>query len=1227
MPSASAFKGTARFEPKSCLGAGGMGIVYEVFDREIARRVALKTLRHMTPQRLLRFKAEFRALRDIRHPNLVRLGELYEQQGQWFFTMELLEGAELLERLGRQAPELQTAPLPDLVTSEADYRTTAGQAVDGARLRHAFAQLFGALAALHAAGKIHRDVKPSNIWLADDDRLVLLDFGLAIDEGSTTVEGAGTAAYMAPEQAAGQLVSPAADCYAAGVVLFEALTGRRPFIGSVRRVLADKQQRAAPTVLALAPDAPADLARIADALLAADPASRPTAAALVRQLGSAQHLSRWLRDSRDLKPLATSARLAQLVGRDIERARLLDHYDQTLRSQRARCVLLVGPAGSGKRTILSALFRQLSSEPTPPLVLRSRCMQQEHIPYQAIDGLMDDLCHALVGRDEQELVEMLAPLGHAFPQVAALLPPHTLTLRRRGRARAARARDALLLAAERLLSRLSAQQPLVLSIHDLHHIDDDSLELLAQLGSASEPLSLLVVGTVDAGELSTTRLETLCVRLGAERVLLDPLALDRARQLFTHVAREHGVDDGEARALADELVLVPQQPLAISELARSAAAGGAERVLRSGGLPSLSPTRELLEEEQTLQDETPQDQTLQDQDQTLQDDSELATTGGGRFEDVLVLEDADLEELPDSRDLQTLPVEQLLEASEQTLRAQRISGTQRTYGAAHVHALQQFRIAELDLLPRLLLELLAVSQTPLSASALARAARAEGSSEGDVAAALAVLELEALIAPAIAGRLDTYELAQRSLAEVILRRVDAPRVTALRALLRGPLVERVRPGSSRGEFAADDGSAGSEFAEDDRSASSEFDAQALAAHFERVGRQADAALLFERAAEQALAALAFERAVELFSHASKLAADAEQRQRLMLRLAEAQIGCGRGDAAALALLQAADAAPDEPQRLDLLTAAAEQLLRAGARDEGLALLRRVLEAVGRPLPANRPGAMLSLLSRLESERQHEAARDDDDGRSVRRSIETCWLASSALGLVDLALAADFQAHLHAEALLARWPLGRALALIGEAQLLAVEPAQRDEAARTLARVRASSAELGAPADRAYVLALCQSADALLSLCRGAFREAAQAARGAARELASGDGSSWHLENAQLIELWALATLGDVRALAARVSGGFRRARRRGDRRSMRDLCLGPAVLGWLGDDAPEAARQAIDALGHADDKRAANDALDWPAAFALWARASVELYEGQAGAAHARLEALWPALP
>ena len=95
----AAFRGTQRFEVRSCLGAGGMGIVYEVRDRVLGRSVAAKTLRKMTPRGLVRFKREFRALRDLRHPNLVRFGELYEDQGQWFFTMELLRGGELLDQL------------------------------------------------------------------------------------------------------------------------------------------------------------------------------------------------------------------------------------------------------------------------------------------------------------------------------------------------------------------------------------------------------------------------------------------------------------------------------------------------------------------------------------------------------------------------------------------------------------------------------------------------------------------------------------------------------------------------------------------------------------------------------------------------------------------------------------------------------------------------------------------------------------------------------------------------------------------------------------------------------------------------------------------------------------------------------------------------------------------------------------------------------------------------
>ncbi|MFI5288842.1 MAG: serine/threonine-protein kinase, partial [Polyangia bacterium] len=247
---ATEFAGTERFELRSRLGAGGMGVVYEALDRERDVRVALKTLRAPSAEALLRLKREFRALQGLEHPNLVNLGELIEAAGQWFFTMELIDGIDLLTwvRPGSEIPSLaQTAdsPFGEVAQGAARSPNAVGGTLDLSRLRQAIAQLASGLFALHRAHKVHRDIKPSNVLVTPAGRVVLLDFGLIAegfgdrDEGRVT----GTPAYMAPEQSASDRVGPEADWYAMGVVLFEALTGRLPFDGAPLELLLDKQAR------------------------------------------------------------------------------------------------------------------------------------------------------------------------------------------------------------------------------------------------------------------------------------------------------------------------------------------------------------------------------------------------------------------------------------------------------------------------------------------------------------------------------------------------------------------------------------------------------------------------------------------------------------------------------------------------------------------------------------------------------------------------------------------------------------------------------------------------------------------------------------------------------------------------------------------------------------------------------------------------------------------------
>jgi serine/threonine-protein kinase len=246
-----------RYELLARIGRGGMGDVYRALDRELDETIALKVVRDellRVPGVADRFRAEVKLARRVTHRNVARTFELGRHDRLTFFTMELVEGASL-------AAQLAHGPLP------------AGAAIAIATA------LCDALDAAHAVGVIHRDLKPDNVLLGRDGRVVLTDFGVAAltsghDDGSS-----GTPRYMAPEQARGERATPAVDVYALGLVLFEMLTGAPAFVGGVGTVLGAKQDAAAlPAVL---PELDPELAAIITRATLADPAARwPSAAAL-----------------------------------------------------------------------------------------------------------------------------------------------------------------------------------------------------------------------------------------------------------------------------------------------------------------------------------------------------------------------------------------------------------------------------------------------------------------------------------------------------------------------------------------------------------------------------------------------------------------------------------------------------------------------------------------------------------------------------------------------------------------------------------------------------------------------------------------------------------------------------------------------------------------------------------------------------------------------------------
>jgi serine/threonine protein kinase/tetratricopeptide (TPR) repeat protein len=697
MVSIMAFTGTARFRVLGKLGEGGMGDVYEVYDQHRGMRLALKHLRRVDGMGLYRFKREFRSLGNLSHPNIIALYELISEGEDWFLTMELVEGVDLLtyvrggQSLGAVAEETATRtslrelatevevprPVPrnavDALAEQSSAgastgsgpvpaitgRVTEGPALptpprqrqaladilDVARLRDALGQLARALDTLHAADLIHRDLKPANVRVTPEGRVVLMDFGVvaeiqqsaALERSGATV---GTPAFMAPEQvASGGQLTAAVDWYAFGVLMYLALTGRLPFEGAVLQVLETKRVHDPLPPSLFTEGIPADLERLCMALLARDPARRPSGAEILERLG--------VGEARKLPALAEPTLdlgSRPFVGRSRELAALRQAFAD-VRARGALAVLVEGPPGMGKSSLIERFLRELRTVPgleasaarlvagaagagaaPRPVILSGRCHERETLPYKAFDSVVDALAGVLIQRSEEQRATLL-------PADLELIERMFPVLRRLSGSDGSRPRDANLRPLEQrerafaalreLLAGLARAQPVIVQIEDLQWADVDSLELLHALlappapptpptppapPTPPTPIALLVVATMrsDVGPEErdprvTARLGELTGNAATRRLALQPLSEAEQTELLARLSRHRQLPAAIERRFLRE---AGGNPMLLVELARSLEEETGEELGAGLGLDAIlwrrvarlpAPVRALLE--------------------------------------------------------------------------------------------------------------------------------------------------------------------------------------------------------------------------------------------------------------------------------------------------------------------------------------------------------------------------------------------------------------------------------------------------------------------------------------------------------------------------------------------------------------------------------------------------------------------------------------------------------
>jgi hypothetical protein len=372
-------------------------------------------------------------------------------------------------------------------------------------MKHVCAQPCGnwrrACIACTKSAKLHRDLKPSNVLVTEEERVVILDFGLVEDVEPELRDTllVGTPDYMSPEQGAQQQISRASDWYSVGVMLYEALCGRLPFAGKFFEVMLRKQTRRPIQPIEINPTVPRDLNELCMKLLRRNPGNRPTGREVIRALSGGR------------KPMIVPRVSAQggdaaFVGRGRQLAELNDAFRAT-RTGETVAVYLSGLSGMGKSALVRTFLDQAKRDSPNTIILQGRCYERESVPYKALDGVVDNLSKHLASMRDLRTAALMprnAPaLSRVFPvllQVDAIFDERAtrhetgdlFTLRRQAFG-----------ALRELLTALARRQPLIIWIDDLQWADTDSILLLEDLLRRPDGPPLLLIGSFRAEDVET----------------------------------------------------------------------------------------------------------------------------------------------------------------------------------------------------------------------------------------------------------------------------------------------------------------------------------------------------------------------------------------------------------------------------------------------------------------------------------------------------------------------------------------------------------------------------------------------------------------------------------------------------------------------------------------------------------------------------------------------------